>query len=114
MKYKNTSERLLRFRAHNTKGIIEVFELKPGEEMESDRLVEFGGLEQISGKGKSEEPLLDHEEEMKGKLMEMKMGVLREFGKDYDARDTSKEELIDEIIEKAPPDDIKKFMEGGE
>ena len=56
MKYKNVTEGIIRFRAHNSKGIIEVFELKPDEEMESDREVEFGGLKKVSeqdGKGKS-------------------------------------------------------------
>ncbi|KKM53676.1 hypothetical protein LCGC14_1554140 [marine sediment metagenome] len=55
MKYKNTSDRILKFRAHDKKGIVKVFELKPGKEMESDREVGVGGLEKISekeGKGK--------------------------------------------------------------
>lgn len=55
MKYKNITNKILKFRAHNIKGIVEVFELKPNGEMESDRLVRFGGLEKIeqAGKGKS-------------------------------------------------------------
>lgn len=52
MKYKNISKEVLKFRAHNSKGIVKVFELKPGKEMESDREVRFGGLEEV-GKGKS-------------------------------------------------------------
>ncbi len=52
MKYKNMTDGILKFRAHNSKGIIQVFELKPDEEMESDREVGFGGLEKV-GKGKS-------------------------------------------------------------
>ncbi len=52
MKYKNTTNKVLKFRAHNIKGIKEVFELKPDEEMESDREVSFGGLEKV-GRGKS-------------------------------------------------------------
>ena len=52
MKYKNTTNKVLIFRAHNIKGIKEVFELKPDEEMESDREVSFGGLEKV-GRGKS-------------------------------------------------------------
>ncbi len=52
MKYKNTTKGTLRFRAHDSKGIVRVFELKPGNEMESDREVRFGGLEKV-GKGKS-------------------------------------------------------------
>ena len=50
MKYKNMSDRVLKFRAHNAKGRVEVFELKPDEEMESDREVGVGGLEKV-GKG---------------------------------------------------------------
>jgi len=45
MLYKNVSEEVLRFRANNKEGVKEVFELKPGEEMESDRIVSFSGLE---------------------------------------------------------------------
>ena len=56
MRYKNVSENILKFRAHDSKGIKKVFELKPDKEMESDREVRFGGLEKVSekvGKGKS-------------------------------------------------------------
>ncbi len=52
MKYKNITKGVLRFRAHDSKGIVKVFELKPGKEMESDREVRFGGIEEV-GKGKS-------------------------------------------------------------
>ncbi len=52
VKYKNITKEVLKFRAHNSKGIVKVFELKQGEEMESDREVRFGGLEKV-GKGKS-------------------------------------------------------------
>ena len=47
MKYKNIGEGVLRFRAHDKDGVKKVFELKPDEEMESDRLVSLGGLEEI-------------------------------------------------------------------
>ncbi len=54
MKYKNVTEGILRFRAHDSKGKKRVFELKPGKEMESDREVRLGGLElEKEGKGKS-------------------------------------------------------------
>lgn len=69
------------------------------------------GILKVAG-SKSKEPLPNPEDEMKARLMKMKMNVLRKFGKGYDARDTNKGELVDEIIEKAPLDDIKKFMEG--
>ncbi|MEK0337253.1 MAG: hypothetical protein QQN41_07460 [Nitrosopumilus sp.] len=51
MKYKNITKGVLKFRAHDSKGIVKVFELKPGKEMESDRAVNLGGLEEV-GKGK--------------------------------------------------------------
>jgi len=47
MKYKNITEKILKFRANDLKGVKRVFELKPNEEMESDRRVSFGGLEKI-------------------------------------------------------------------
>ena len=46
-KYKNTTKDVLKFRAHNSKGIVKVFELKSDEEMESDREVSLKGLEEI-------------------------------------------------------------------
>ena len=41
----------------------------------------------------------------------MKMGALREFGKKYNAMDTKKSELVLEILEKAPIEKVKKFIE---
>lgn len=52
-RYKNKTKEVIKFRAHDSKGIVQRFELKPGEEMESDRKVENIGLEK-AGKGKSE------------------------------------------------------------
>ncbi len=48
MKYKNTTKGILRFRASDKSGQKQVFELKPGEEFESDRTVSLGGLEKLS------------------------------------------------------------------
>ena len=45
MKYKNVTKNTLRFRAADSKGKKKVFELKPGEEFESDREAHLGGLE---------------------------------------------------------------------
>ena len=53
MRYKNVTEGTLKFRAHDSKGVKKVFELKSGEEMESDRIVKFGGLEKVTEKAKS-------------------------------------------------------------
>ncbi len=58
MKYKNVTKGVLNFRAHNSKGIVKVFELKPGKEIELDREFFHGGLElqkeiEQEGKGKS-------------------------------------------------------------
>ncbi len=47
MKYKNKTDEVIKFRAHNKKGIVHVFELQPDEDMESDRTVEHPGLELI-------------------------------------------------------------------
>lgn len=47
MKYKNATKGVLRFRAHDKNGKKKVFELKPGQNMESDRKVDFVGLEQV-------------------------------------------------------------------
>lgn len=60
----------------------------------------------IIGKG-TEKPKLDY----KKKLSSKKMKDLQEFGKPYGARDTSKLELIDEIISKVPESTIKEFLE---
>ncbi len=53
MKYKNISKGVLKFRVHAKDGQKRIFELKPDEEMESDRLVSLGGLELVN-----EEPKL--------------------------------------------------------
>jgi len=50
MKYKNTTQGVLKFRAHDKNGKKRVFEIKPGKEMESDRVVSVGGLELIENK----------------------------------------------------------------
>ena len=56
MKYKNTTKGVLNFRAHDSKGIVRVFELKPGKEIELDREFFHGGLKLVEiekeGKGK--------------------------------------------------------------
>ncbi|KKN05845.1 hypothetical protein LCGC14_1083250 [marine sediment metagenome] len=46
------------------------------------------------------------------KLSGKKMKELQDFGRKYGAKDTSKKELIDEIISKAPDKDTKEFLEG--
>ncbi len=51
------------------------------------------------------------EQDIKGDLSKLKMGELRDLGGEYDAKDTNKGELIDEIIEKVPLDKIKQFLE---
>jgi len=64
MKYKNVTEGVLKFRAHDLNGEKKVFVLKPGEEMESDREVSFGGLElvkQESVKVQTKKPKGDEE-----------------------------------------------------
>ena len=61
--------------------------------------------------GKNSEPIPDPKEIVKEKLLKKKMKELRDFGKSYDAKDTNKEELVDEIIEKVPLNIIKKFLE---
>jgi len=50
MKYKNITKGPLKFRANNSKGEKQVFNLKPGKEMESDRKVSLSGLELIQNK----------------------------------------------------------------
>lgn len=50
MKYKNITKGVLKFRAHDEKGIKKVFELKPDEEIESDRELSLGGLELVKSK----------------------------------------------------------------
>jgi len=44
------------------------------------------------------------------KLSKKKMRELQKFGKSYGASDTSKSELIQEILEKAPLKDIKDYV----
>ena len=44
------------------------------------------------------------------KLTKKKMKVLQKFGRKYGALDTSKSELIQEILEKAPLKDIKDYI----
>ena len=51
MRYKNNTDEILKFRAHDSKGKKKIFELKPGKEIESDRVIDFQGLELV-GKGK--------------------------------------------------------------
>ena len=58
----------------------------------------------------NEIPTID-KSELSKKLSSKKMKELQDFGKKYGARDTSKKELVDEIISKAPDDDIKKYLE---
>ncbi len=43
-------------------------------------------------------------------LLKKKMSELQDFGRKYGAKDTKKSELIEEIIKKAPLNDIKKFV----
>ena len=50
MKYKNTTQGVLKFRAHDKDGKKRRFELKPGKEIESDREVSLVGLEEIKNK----------------------------------------------------------------
>ena len=52
MRYKNVTRGVLKFRAHDIDGKKKRFELKPGKEIESDRVVHLGGLEWV-GKGKT-------------------------------------------------------------
>ncbi len=44
-------------------------------------------------------------------LKKKKMSALRKLGGPYDAKDTSKDELIEEIILKVPYETIKEFLE---
>lgn len=50
-------------------------------------------------------------DDLTGKLVGKKMKELQEFGKPYGAKDTSKKELVDEIISKVPDSKIKEFLE---
>ena len=60
--------------------------------------------------GKVGKPSID-KSELSKKLSGKKMKELQSFGGKYGARDTSKKELIDEIISKAPDNDIIKYLE---
>ena len=53
----------------------------------------------------------DEIKDIRSSLRLIKMRKLRGLGADYNAKDTSKDELVDEIIEKVPLDEIKKFLE---
>lgn len=55
MKYKNATEGTLKFRANDKNGNKVIFELKPSEEMESDREVRLGGLELVEEKKKKKQ-----------------------------------------------------------
>jgi len=50
MEYKNVTKGILKFRAHDSKGIKKEFELKPNDTVESDRELSLGGLEKIKSK----------------------------------------------------------------
>jgi hypothetical protein len=50
--YRNKLKTINKFRAHDSKGVKKVFELKSGETMESDREVKGYGLEEIPEKTK--------------------------------------------------------------
>lgn len=50
-------------------------------------------------------------EDIVNALKKRKMSELRELGGSYGAKDTSKDELIEEIIELVPSDIIKQFLE---
>lgn len=52
MKYKNITNGVLKFRAHDKEGIKKEFELEPGKEVESDRELRLGGLKLIKKKSK--------------------------------------------------------------
>lgn len=54
MRYKNVTERVLKFRAFDEKQVKKVFILKPSEEVELGRESIFSGLELI-GKGEEKE-----------------------------------------------------------
>ena len=50
IKYKNITDEVLHFRAHNAKGIVQRYALQPDKIMESDREVTLKGLEKIPEK----------------------------------------------------------------
>ena len=45
-------------------------------------------------------------------LRQRKMNELRDLGRPYDAMDTKKDELVQEILDMVPSDKIKEFLEG--
>ena len=47
LKYKNVTEGILKFRAHDGKMVKKVFELKPNQEVELGSEARFGGLELV-------------------------------------------------------------------
>ena len=60
-------------------------------------------------------PESDSEPETEGRdlvkeMLKLKMKTLREFGAKYDCRDTSKSELVMEIVAGAPIEDIQEFV----
>ncbi len=50
MKYRNKLKETIKFRGYDKNGVEKVFELKEGEEMESDRKTVHYGLEEIGEK----------------------------------------------------------------
>ena len=67
-------------------------------------LIKILGGQEIAENNAIKKPLLF------GKLMNYKMQELRAFGKHFNAYDTKKSELVEEIIEKAPIERIMKFI----
>ncbi len=56
----------------------------------------------------------DEEIDLRKGLRLLKMGRLRALGSPYGAKDTSKEELIQEILQMVPDEKIKNFLDGDE
>ena len=50
MKYRNKLKETIKFRGYDKNGVEKVFELKEGDEMESDRTTVHQGLEEVEGK----------------------------------------------------------------
>ncbi len=64
------------------------------------------------GKWRKKEPMEESPtDDLTKQLSGKKMKELQEFGKVYGASDTKKSELVEEILEKAPEDKIKEFLE---
>ena len=53
----------------------------------------------------------EEERDIRKLLNEQNMNELRKLGGPFDAKDTCKEELVDEILEKVPDDKIKEFLD---